>query len=179
MLLIVGCVLLLGMAGALLHGYGRTRRRLLLWMGLGFVGTTGVALVVGSFFVLVPAFVVALLMYLGASDPSGPGRSDADVVLEVVYRVQAPQARVAYRAGGAAVFEVSVQGAWTHAVVVPPGVPLGLSAAGVVGAPLVAELWCDGVCLGVHRAPPEAPVASLTALARAAQAGAPGSSSNS
>lgn len=165
--LIPGCLLLLGMAGALLVGYQRTRQRTLLWVGLGLGALAALALAVQSFFVLLPGYVLAFVLYVrAATEPDPP----APASVEVVYRVWASQARVHYRTGDGATREADVQGAWEHRFAAVPGTPLGLSAGGVVGAPLVAELWCDGVRLDARHAPPEAPTATLGRDARAARA---------
>jgi len=169
--LIPGCLLLLGMAGVLLNGYRRTGQRALLGAGVGFVGVAGLALAVQSFFVLIPGFVVAFFLYLRAlSEPEALPAGPATV--EVVYRVWAPKAHVRYRGAGGQAGEAFVQGSWEHRFSAAPSTPLGVTAAGPVGAPLVAELWCDGGLLDARHAPPEAPTAVLSALAQpqAAQA---------
>jgi hypothetical protein len=167
--LIPGCLLLLGMAGSLLVGYRRTRHRVLLWAGLVLVGLAGLALAVQSFFVLLPGYAVAFGLYVrAATEPAEPAAPDPPAApVEVTYRVWAPQARVHYRDAYGHTMEAYVQGAWEHRFAAAPGTPLGLSAGGMVGAPLVAELWCDGLRLDAYHAPPEAPTATLGGHARA------------
>ncbi len=159
--LLPGCVLVFLLAFLLLQGYRRSHEPALLWTALGFAGLAGLALWLGSYFVLLPAFLIAAVLYLRDGRAA---KSPPSTVLRVAFRVQATQAHVRYGSPDA-LQDADVQGQWEQHLTATPGTPLVLLVQ--PGGPFAAEIWCDGQRLA-YAAPPDLAPITLQAMARPA-----------